>query len=142
MSWSNCQFTLHVKLLETGFQRGRTRHTAVSTQGPLKGDGVCDVATTNCSRAETRRATSGSYHFDMCVWRKVETVIHAQSQSPQSKSLGLEEMPDEVGILRRPTELMTSIRVALMGKRPSRPSPCPGPFSGQNFLNNGVKKDS
>ena len=33
----------------------------------------------------------------MCVWRKVETVIHDQSQSPQSKSLGLEEMPDEVG---------------------------------------------
>ena len=80
--------------------------------------------------------------FDMCVWRKVETVIHDQCQSSQSKSLDLEEMPDEVRILRRPSELMTSIRVALMGKWSSGPRPCPGPFSGQNFLNKAVETDS
>ena len=80
--------------------------------------------------------------FDVCVWRKVENVIHDQSQSPLSKSLGLEEMPDEVGILRRPAELMTSIREALMGERSSGPRPCPGPFSGQNFLNKAVETDS
>ena len=62
--------------------------------------------------------------FRTCVWRKVETVIHDQSHSSLSKSLGLEEILDEVGILRRPAELMTSIRVALLGELSSglRPS--------------------
>ena len=51
-------------------------------------------------------------------------------------------MPDEVGIPRRPAELMTRIRVALMGKRSSGARPRPGPLSGENFLNNAAETDS
>ena len=126
--------------------------------GPLYGHVVSGVATTNCSRAETRRATfslplrtelvvshqhccrsetmlrtrkshtvlgtSRSYHFDICVWRKVETVVHCHSQELGVQvSQAWKELSDEVGILKRPAGLMTSIRVALMGKRSSWPAP-------------------
>ena len=54
---------------------------------------------------------------------RAHVLINAQSQSSYSKSLSLERMSDEVCILKRQAELMTSIRVALMGKTVDGPAP-------------------
>ena len=91
-------------------------------------------------KSHTVLGTSGSYHFDMCVWRKMEIVIHAQSQSSQSTSLGLEEMPDEVCILGRPAELTTSIRVALMGKTVVGPAPTTWSFQRAELPDQGCEE--
>ena len=68
------------------------------------------------------------------------STITAKAPSPSLSAW--KEMLDEVGIPKRLAELMTSKRVALTGKRLSGPRPCPGPPSGDNFLNKAVKKDS
>ena len=67
----------------------------------------------------------------------------SQPEAPSPSLPALEGMSDEVCILKRPAELRSSIRVALLGKGARRARrPCPGPVSGQNFFNNAVETDS
>ena len=109
---------------------------------PLCGDVVCGVATTNCHRVETRRATLRAALPHVRLAESGNRHPRSEPELVVQVSLGLEEMPDEVGILRRPAELMTSIRVALMGELSSGLRACLGPFCGQNFLTKAAKKDS
>ena len=64
--------------------------------------------------------------------RELGSTVNSVTGSSSSHEYQLSDKPERI-ILKRPAEVMTSIRVALMGKRSACPRPCPGPVSGQKF---------